>query len=86
MHTLRRLSILAAALPLLILAAPVPLDLSRLNPGPISVVTDGATATVRWQDAAQHSWEAVFNLEPARPLIAAVREGGNTIVQNAVPL
>lgn len=86
MSTLRRLSIFTAALPFLVPAAPVPLDLSGLKPGPISVVTDGATATVRWQDAEQRPWDAVFNLDPARPLIASIRVHGNAVVQNAVPL
>ena len=51
----------------LALAAPIPIDLTALTPGPISVTRDAATATVHWLDESQHKWEAVFNLEPARP-------------------
>jgi len=67
-------------------AAPVPLDLTGVKPGPVTVAQEGDTAVVRWQDAEKHSWEAHFNLEPARPLIASIRADGKTIIQNAVPL
>ncbi|MEX2261695.1 MAG: hypothetical protein WD696_07075 [Bryobacteraceae bacterium] len=73
-------------LPALAFAAPVPLDLSGVKPGPITVVREGDMAVVRWQDAESRSWEAAFDLEPRRPLIAAIRAGGKTVIQNAVPI
>ena len=69
-----------------VLAAPVSIDLSGLKPGPVTVVHENATAVVRWRDAQDRNWEAVFDLEPARPLIAAIRVQGKTVVQSAVPL
>ena len=69
-----------------VLAAPVSIDLSGWKPGPVTVVHENATAVVRWRDAQDRNWEAVFDLEPARPLIAAIRVQGKTVVQSAVPL
>ena len=65
-------------LPALLGAAPVPFDLSGVRPGPVTVAREGELAVVRWQDAASRAWEASFNLEPARPLIAAVKVGGDS--------
>ncbi len=70
----------------LTLAAPVPLDLSGVKPGPIKVAQEGDSAVVRWQDGEKRAWETRFNLEPARPLIASIRVDGKTVVQNAVPI
>jgi hypothetical protein len=67
-------------------AAPVPLDVSGVKPGPVAVVREGDVALVRWQDGDKRAWEAAFNLEPERPLIAAIRVDGKTVVQNAVPI
>lgn len=67
-------------------AAPVAFDTSGVRPGPITVTTAADTAIVKWQDAQNKTWEAVFNLEANRPLIAAIRTGGRDIVQNAVPI
>ena len=67
-------------------AAPVPFDLTGVKPGPISVAREGDIALVRWLDGEGRNWEASFHLDPARPLIAAIRENGKVIVENAVPL
>jgi hypothetical protein len=83
LHRLPFLILLAGTM---LLAAPVPLELSGVKPGPISVAREGDTAVVKWQDEAQRSWDATFNLEPARPLIAAIRVDGKVVVQNALPL
>lgn len=82
----KRTWLLAAALSAGLWAAPVPLDLSAVKAGPVSVASENDTAVVRWQDEGNRRWEAVFNLEPARPLIAAIRVDGKVVVQNAVPL
>lgn len=83
-----RITILLTAtlLPMFVSAAPVPLDLSAVKPGPVSISAEGDTAIVRWKDEGNRSWDATFNLEPSRPLIAAIRVDGNVVVQNAVPL
>ena len=67
-------------------AAPVPFDTSGVRPGPVAVSQESDLALVRWRDGANRDWEASFNLEPARPLIAAIKVGGKTVVQNAVPI
>ena len=67
-------------------AAPVPFDFSRVRPGPVAVSRDGDLALVRWPDSNNRTWEASFNLEPSRPLIAAIKVDGKTVVQNAVPI
>lgn len=67
-------------------AAPVAFDLSGVRPGPVAVTAAGDTAVVKWQDAQNKTWEAVFSLEPNRPLIATIRSGGKDIIQNAVPI
>lgn len=67
-------------------AAPMPLDLSQVKPGPVTVAQEGSSAVVRWQDGEQRKWEAWFNLEPARALISSIRVDGTTVVQNATPL
>jgi hypothetical protein len=72
--------------PALLYAAPVPFDSSGVKPGPVTVAREGDLAVVRWQDGANQPWEASFNLEPARPLIASIKTGGATVVQNAVPI
>src|SRR5713226_366573 len=82
----RTISSLILVLPALAFAAPMPLDLSGVRPGPVTVAQVGDTAVVRWQDAESRSWEASFNLEPTRPLIAAIGVGGKTVIQNAVPI
>src|SRR5215207_7118791 len=82
----RILSSWLLVLPAIALAAPVTLDLSGVRPGPVAVARVGDTVVVRWQDGDRRPWEASFNLEPARPLIAAIGTGGKTVVQNAVPI
>jgi hypothetical protein len=83
---IRILTSLLFVFPALVTAAPVPLDLSGVRPGPVTVTREGDTALVRWQDGENRAWEAAFNLEPSRPLIAAIRTGGKTVIQNAVPI
>jgi hypothetical protein len=81
-----KLSLLAGLLTSLCLAEPVALDLTGVRPGPVTVAKEGDTAVVRWQDGENRSWSAHFNLEPARPLIAAIQVGGKVVVQNAIPI
>ena len=85
-HISRFFRSLAWIVPALAFAAPVPIDLSAVKSGPIAVTHEGDMAFVRWQDSTSRTWEASLNLEPARPLIAAIKVGGKTVVQNAVPI
>jgi hypothetical protein len=79
-------AMLAAASAAILAAAPVTLDLRGVKPGPVTVSQQGDSAVVRWQDAGKRTWEASFNLEPSRPLIAGISVDGKIVVQNAVPL
>jgi hypothetical protein len=72
--------------PALLPAAPVPFDVSGVKSGPVAVAREGDMAVVRWPDAANRTWQASFNLEPNRPLIASIRLGDRVVVQNAVPV
>lgn len=86
LRNMRILQLLTAAVPVICMAAPVPLDLSGVKAGPVAVTKDADMAVVRWPDGENRTWEARFNLEPARPLIASIQLNGKTVVQNAVPL
>ncbi len=73
-------------IPVLSWASPVALDLSGVKPGPVLVSQEGDTALVKWRDESNRPWEASFNLEPGRPLIAGIRLNGKIVVQSATPL
>src|SRR5690349_6538052 len=82
--------ILALALivlvPLQVPAGPIPLDLSGLRAGPITVVRDENALTVGWPDETGRTWRAVFSLDPEKPLIASIGpDGGNALIRNARP-
>jgi hypothetical protein len=71
--------------PLQARAASVPLDLSGVRPGPITVVRDGETVTVAWPDETGRIWRATFALDPAQPLIASIGPEGDAVVRSARP-
>ena len=81
-----KLRSLVFLVPLAVFAEPVPLDLSGVKPGPVTVAREGDMAVVRWPDSSNRTWEASFNLEPARPLIASIKAGDKLVIQNAVPM
>lgn len=81
-HALRTLIFFAPA----ICFGAVPLDLTGVRPGPITVLQESDMAVVRWQDAENRSWEAVFNLETAKPLIGRISVNGKPVIQNANPV
>ena len=66
-------------------AVPVPLDLSGVRPGPISVVRSEASVTVAWPDETARIWRATFSLDPAQPLITAIGPDGEPVVRAARP-
>ena len=67
-------------------AETVPADLSGVRPGPVRVSAAGALLTVEWPDETGRIWSAEFSLDPAKPLLAAVRTAGRLIVERARPL
>ncbi|MBI4904249.1 MAG: hypothetical protein HY820_11470 [Acidobacteria bacterium] len=67
-------------------AAIVPVDISQVKAGPVTVKAAEDSVTVTWPDGRQRSWQAEFTLDSTKPLIAAVRVGGKVIVERAQPL
>src|SRR5262245_7245479 len=70
-------AILSLLAPRAAAAAPVPLDLSGVRPGPISVTRTDDTVAVAWPDETGRTWTAIFSLDPAQPLITAIGSGGD---------
>jgi hypothetical protein len=66
-------------------AVPVPLDLSAVRPGPITIVRAVDSITVTWPDETSRLWRATFSLNPSQPLIASVGADGEPVVRGARP-
>jgi hypothetical protein len=77
--------ILLSLVPRIAVAASVPLDLTRVRPGPVTVTRGEDTVTVSWPDEAGSMWRATFSLDPAQPLITSMTGGGEPIVRAARP-
>ena len=76
----------AAALLLLCrLALAVPIDLSGVRPGPVTIAATTTSATVHWSDEANRPWTAEFSLNPKAPLITAIAVNGSLVVERARP-
>ena len=65
---------------------PVPVDLSGVRSGPVTVTATERAVTVRWPDESSRSWTAIFSLDPAQPLITAVSVDGKAVIERARPL
>jgi hypothetical protein len=66
-------------------AVSVPLDLTGIGPGPISVIRTEDSVTVAWPDEAARVWRATFSLNPAQPLITSIGSDGEAVVRSARP-
>jgi hypothetical protein len=66
-------------------AVSVPLDLSGVRPGPITVVRAEESVTITWPDEAGRAWRATFSLDPAQPLVTSVGAGADAVVRSARP-
>ena len=66
-------------------AVSVPLDLSGVRPGPISVARAEESVTVNWRDEAGRAWSATFSLNPAQPLLTSIGAGADPVVLGARP-
>src|SRR5262245_44732584 len=67
-------------------AVAVPLDLTRVQPGPVTVVRDAGSVTLPWPDETNKTWRATFSLDPAQPLVTSIGpEGGEPAVRGARP-
>ena len=81
----QRLSLVAMAAALSSFAAAVPTDLSAVRPGPVSVEQAGETLVVTWPDGEDRPWQAIFSLDPAKPLIASISTQGREVIADARP-
>src|SRR5262245_61317034 len=84
-NAIRAIVLLAALVPGAAAAAPVPLDLSAVRPGPISVTRTDDSVAVTWPDETGKAWTATFSLDPAQPLITSIAAGGEPVIRNARP-
>src|SRR5690349_7968256 len=82
-----RLACLAALVlfPMQAPPAAVPLDLTRVQQGPISVTRNENSVTVAWPDETARLWRATFSLDPQRPLLMSIGPGDQPVVRDARP-
>jgi hypothetical protein len=66
-------------------AVSVPLDITRVQPGPITVVRGEGSVTVSWPDETKQVWRATFSLDPSRPLVTSIGPEGEAVVRGARP-
>jgi hypothetical protein len=78
-------SILFALAGLATAEAAIPIDVSRLRAGPVSVVAAGEELTVRWHDERGREWAADFSLDPAKPLPSRLAVAGRTVASGGRP-
>ncbi len=67
-------------------AASVPLDISRVRPGPVKVEAGVDSVIVRWPDEASRLWRAELSLDPAKPLITSISVGTRPVIERSQPL
>jgi hypothetical protein len=81
------IAVLAALVlaPLQTPAVSVPLDLTGVRPGPITVVRGESSVTVAWPDETARIWRATFSLDPAQPLVTSIGPDGEPVVRSARP-
>jgi hypothetical protein len=79
--------VLLSSLPGPTQAASVPLDITRVQPGPITIVRDDNSVTVSWPDETNRKWRATFSLDPSQPLVTSIgsEAGGEPVVRGARP-
>jgi len=65
--------------------AAVPVDLSAVKPGPVTIDSGPASLTVHWMDEAGNPWSAEFSLDPKTPLLTAIAMNGKAVVARARP-
>ncbi len=65
--------------------AAVPIDVSGVKQGPVTVSAGAQSVTVAWTDEADRHWTAEFSLEPRAPLITAISVNGSAVISQARP-
>jgi hypothetical protein len=66
-------------------ALAVPLDVSAVRPGPVTITTTPSSATVHWSDEANRPWTAEFSLDPKGPLVTTIAMSGAPVIEQARP-
>src|SRR5215469_13159452 len=64
----------------------LPVDISGVRPGPISVTATSNSITVNWQDGASRPWSTEFSLDSTKPLITRISVSGKVVVDRANPV
>src|SRR5713101_341275 len=67
------------------LLAAVPVDVSGVRAGPVTVTSTTESVTVHWRDEGNRAWSAEFSLEPKAPLISSIAVDGAPVVERARP-
>jgi hypothetical protein len=68
------------------LAATVPFDSSGYIAGPIVLTSTADEISVTWPDESGRNWLARFSVDPARPLMVSISQGGTTVLEQANPV
>jgi len=66
-------------------AAIVPVDVSGVRLGPITVIGYDKAVTVKWPAENNRIWTAEFSLDPEQPLITNISTDGKAIIERARP-
>jgi hypothetical protein len=61
-------------------------DLSAVKPGAVTVSASEDSLNVGWSDADNHQWQAIFSLDPSKPLITSIAADGRKVVDRANPV
>src|SRR5881397_1538567 len=87
MKAMRSLFFAALVLvPLQTTGVSVPVDLSGLRAGPITVTRNESALTIGWPDETGRIWRATFSLDPAQPLVTTLGPSdGEAVVRSARP-
>src|SRR5262245_52492536 len=72
-------------IPMYLVAATIPADLSGVRPGVVTVAANAQSLTVRWPDEGSRAWIAEFSLDSAKPLITKIGVEEKTVIRNASP-
>ena len=64
---------------------PVPLDLTGVRPGAVTIARSGNALVVTWPDETSRVWRATFSLDPAQPIITSIGGDGAPVVRGARP-
>ncbi len=66
-------------------AMAVPLDVSGVRPGPVTVTSTATSVTAHWNDEVNRPWTAEFSLDPKAPLVRAIAVSGAAVIERARP-